>query len=217
MNRFYSVQKTDFIDGEVLHFHCNSKDIAFYDKLADLRKAKISDKKAVESDSQIQLNALNGTAPLSVLRFEIRFNGVQAIRRNFPGVLEHKLNFQWFFDSKLSQRTLLAHWSKLTSSLDYLALDTMKPLELLQNYLIENKRAAPQSALAAVMGIYVANQAGEQALRQTLEARFGKHAWSRLKPSMIVPDAHRHELVTKAQEVLEQFRPISIEDINKTT
>jgi hypothetical protein len=63
VSRTYKVQKTNFTSftpGEVLHFHCNSKDIAFYDKLADLRRGKVSDKRAIENDNYIQIEyALN--------------------------------------------------------------------------------------------------------------------------------------------------------------
>ena len=40
--------------GHALHFHTNTRDIVFYDKIKDLEQAKISDKRAVEKDNAIQ-------------------------------------------------------------------------------------------------------------------------------------------------------------------
>jgi hypothetical protein len=48
VSKTYDFQKTDFRDGHVVHIHANSLDIAFYDKMADLLKAKKSNKRAMK-------------------------------------------------------------------------------------------------------------------------------------------------------------------------
>lgn len=216
-SRFYDTQKTDFIDGEVLHFHSNSKDVAFYDKLADLRKAKISDKRALESDNRIQTAILDHASGISVLRFEVRLNGIKAIQRNYSELQARTPTLSWLFNGERSRQILLNDWYKVAEKLDYLAMDTIRPLELLQNYLSANKtRAAPQRTLAEVAVLLIANQAGEPALRQTLDAHFGKHAWARYKPSKIALPANRHRLVLKTQETLERFEPLSTDALLKS-
>ena len=215
-SRFYDTQKTDFIDGEALHFHSNSKDVAFYDKLADLRKAKISDKRAVESDNRIQTDILDHASNVSVLRFEVRLNGIKAIKRNYSELRTRTPTFSWLFNSEHSRQILLKHWYEVAEKLDYLAMDASRPLELLQNHLSANRtRAAPQKTLAEVAVLLIANQAGEPALRQTLDAHFGKHAWARYKPSKIALPASRHKLVLQAQETLEQFKPLATDALLK--
>lgn len=206
----YDIQKTDFKDGEVLHFHCNSIDIVFYDKLADLRKGKVSDKKATENHNKIQLSfweELNDMKPLSVLRFEIRLNGIAAVKRTFSPLTTEELNFKNLFSSKLSKQVLLNHWQKISRDIDYLSLDTSKPLELLENYLIEHEDITPQSALSALAGIYVANQVGSRALRRVLDERFGTHVWKNLKPKMKVPESNRYKQIIHVQEALDSFQP----------
>ena len=194
----------------MLHFHCNSIDIAFYDKLADLRKGKVSDKKSTEKHNKIQLrlfDTLKEMKPLSVLRFEIRLNGVAAVKRTFNSLTSVELNFKNLFSSRLSQQVLLNHWQKISRDIDYLSLDQSKPLELLENYLSEHEDITPQSALAALAGIYIANQVGSRQLRKVLDERFGTHVWKSLKSKMKVPDKHRYSQIIHVQEALNNFQP----------
>ena len=215
-NRSYSIQKTDFQDGEILHFHSNSKDIAFYDKLADLRQASISDKKSLENDSQIQVGLLRQYGELkglSVLRYEIRINGVKALERNFKDIPSDELTFKRLFSSELCKQVLLMQWEVFLKQIDYLSLDVNKPLELLQNYLLENDNATPQAALAAVAGLLVANQESITALRNVLDKRFGRHYWPRLKPTINTVKGRRYLDVLQVTNSLEQFKPTSIKTL----
>lgn len=217
--RVYSIQKTNFQDGEVLHFQCNSKDIAFYDKLADLRQAKTSDKKSREEDNQIQVSLLDGigaTNDFSVLRYEVRINGIRAMQHNFKDINKDDLIFSRLFNTRLSREVLLKHWEVFSSQIDYLSLDVNMPLELLQNYLVENKDATPQSALAAVAGLFIANQESTTALRNTLDKRFGRHYWPKLKPNMKKIKGRRYSDVTEVTNSLNEFQPTRIEMLLKS-
>ena len=217
-NRAYSIQKTDFQDGEILHFHSNSKDIAFYDKLADLRQAKISDKKSIENDNQLQIGLLCKYGELkgiSVLRYEIRINGVRAMERNFKDIPSTELTLQRLFNAELCKKILISHWEEFLKQIDYLSLDVNKPLEILQNYLIDNEHATPQAALATVAGLLVANQESVTALRNVLDKRFGRHYWLRFKPSIKTVKGRRYLEVLQVTDSLEKFEPTSIRAITK--
>jgi len=218
-SRVYSIQKTDFQDGEVLHFQCNSKDIAFYDKLADLRQAKTSDKKSREEDNQLQVSVLDDIGEIndfSVLRYEVRINGIRAMQHNFKDIRKENLVFSRLFSSKLSRQLLLEHWGVFSSQVDYLSLDVNMPLELLQNYLAVNKNATPQASLAAVAGLFIANQTSTTALRNTLDKRFGRHYWPKLKPNMKTIKGRRYSDVTKVTSSLNEFQPTRIEMLSKS-
>jgi hypothetical protein len=208
VNKTYDLQKTDFRDGHVVHIHTNSLDIAFYDKMADLRKTKKSGKRAFEKDGTVQLNLLEGLSqyrPMEVFRYEVRFVGRASVKRAYPE-LDHWM-LEDLFKTELCQRTLLKHWNKLTSNIDMLALDTKEPYELLQNYIEENPDAAPQAVLAAVAGLLVASQTGALGLRNTLEARYGKQAWYRMKPLLKPPRAYRFQAFVHIDEALQLFTP----------
>jgi hypothetical protein len=197
ISHVYDVQKTDFRDGQVLHIHCNSLDIAFYDKMADLRKAKKSEKRALESENAIQLNLFEGLEdfrPLNVFRYEVRLVGKASIKRAYPQL--EACTFGALFNKQLCQELLIKHWQAIAASVDMLSLDVKQPYELLQNYLEENEDITPQTAMAAVAGLMIVGQVGAAGLRNVLEA----------------PEAYRYQAFIRIDEVLEQFRPTYMSD-----
>lgn len=57
MRMSLDVNQTDYRnEGHSYKWHCNSYEIVFYDKIKDLEKARLSDKRVVEKDNAIQLN-----------------------------------------------------------------------------------------------------------------------------------------------------------------
>jgi hypothetical protein len=142
------------------------------------------------------------------LRFEIRLNGIRSIRRNFPDIPANRITFSTLFHKELSRNILRQHWLKLIHGIDYIALDVKAPYEILQNYLIQHDDTTPQAALAVVAGLCIANQKGMSALRQTLEARFGRHYWGRIKNELKLPDANRYLCLVKATDILDEFKAI---------
>ena len=208
ISKIYDLQDTNFRDGRVIHIHTNSKDIAFYDKLADLRKAKTSNKRAFEDDGAIQMNLLASIEeyhPIEIFRYEIRLIGIASIKRAYPEL--EVWTFETLFKRQLCKRLLVDHWLKFTSSIDMLSLDTSKPYELLQNYLIENPSATPQAAMAAVAGLLISGHEGVPKLRNLLESRYGKQAWRRVKPLLKNPSANRYKHFQHIDEALERFTP----------
>lgn len=216
VSRVYDFQKTSYRDGQVAHIHCNSLDIAFYDKLADLRQAKKSEKRAIENDSLSQMKLLeniSGHDPFEVLRYEVRLNGRDAIKRAYPELGEWTL--ETMFRKDLSQWLLMLHWQKLTSSLDMLALDASKPYELLQNYLISNPDTTPQAAMSAVTGLLINGQRGARQLRTLLENKYGAQAWYRYKPLLKMPTPNRYKHINHVTESLIRFTPIRVADYSE--
>ncbi len=216
ISKIYDLQKTNFRDGHVVHIHANSLDIAFYDKLADLRKTKVSSKRAFEQDGSVQLKMLeklNRYRPMEVFRYEVRFAGRASIKRAYPEL--EKWTFESMFKSKLCQSVLLKHWNRITNNVDMLALDAKEPYELLQNYIEDNQEATPQAVLAAVAGLLITSKVGVLGLRNVLEARYGKQAWYRIKPLLRLPGARRFQAFVFIDEELQQFAPASMSDYLK--
>lgn len=213
VSKTYDLQKTDFRDGHVVHIHANSLDIAFYDKMADLLKAKKSGKRAFENDSAAQLNLLESLSeyrPMEVFRYEVRFVGRASIKRAYPEL--EQWTFENLYKKNLCQGILLKHWNKLTSSVDMLALDVKEPYELLQNYLEANDGITPQAALAAVAGLVITSQVGIVGLRNVLEARYGRQAWYRIKPLLKSPTPYRFTAFVHIDEALRRFTPTRTSD-----
>lgn len=215
VSRLYDFQKDRYRDGgHVLHIHCNSLDIAFYDKIADLKKSKISDKRSIEKDNLMQLSLLvilEDYQPFEVLRYEVRHVGRQSVKRAYPEL--DNWTFKSLYSSELSQLVLQKHWQKISESIDMLSLDKKQPFELLQNYVEENPDTAPQRALAAVAGLLIANQVGTTDLKSLLTKRFGDQVWYRLKPYLKMPNAYRYSYFVHIDEALERFTPVNIKNI----
>ena len=213
ISRLYDVQRTNFRDGHVVHIHCNSVDVAFYDKLADLRKAKVSDKRAFEKDSVIQLRHLVELekSGVTVLRQEVRFGGRQSIKRAFPDL--SVWTFESLFKTELCQAVLLKHWHRLSDSVDMLGLDAGRPYELLQNYILDNPGASAKDALAAIGSVLVCGQEGVSGLRNLIEPQYGSSVWYRVKKLVHNPTAHRFAHFQHVQATLEAFTTLKLEHI----
>ncbi|GAG73973.1 unnamed protein product [marine sediment metagenome] len=64
------LNKTSFRnEGQIIYFHCNSYEIAIYDKIKELEQAKISEKRSIESDSLIQLNLFDNLNIKNLLKY----------------------------------------------------------------------------------------------------------------------------------------------------
>ncbi|HEX8182620.1 MAG TPA: hypothetical protein VF575_03380 [Candidatus Saccharimonadales bacterium] len=213
VSRLYDVQRTNFRDGHVVHIHCNSVDVAFYDKLADLRKAAVSDKRAFEDDSAIQLRHLASLekSGVTILRQEVRLGGRQAIKRAFSDL--DSWTFESLYKAELCQATLLKHWHRLSNSVDMLSLDAARPYELLQNYMLDSPDASAKDALAAIGSLLVCGQEGVLGLRNLIEPQYGSNVWYRIKKLVRNPSAHRFTHFQHVQNTLETFKPLRMSDI----
>jgi hypothetical protein len=103
------VNQTDYRnEGHSYRWHCNSYEVVFYDKIKDLEKAKISSKRALEKDNELQIALLKELATrhrFEVLRMEVRLNKRQKIKQLFKTLgIEADLTFQKLFKPASSSR-----------------------------------------------------------------------------------------------------------------
>ncbi len=103
--------QTDFRnDGHSFKWHCNSYEVAFYDKIKDLEVSKKSEKRAIEKDNVMQLglfDKLKKRRLFEVLRMEVRLNKRQKISQIFKKLeIGSEITFQSVFDAKKSQIVL---------------------------------------------------------------------------------------------------------------
>lgn len=180
------VNQTDYRnDGHSYKWHSNSYEVAFYDKIHDLGKAKKQgDKRAVEKDNAIQLNLLDTFEQrkrLEVLRMEVRLNTRQKMKQLFKTLkIETELTFQNLFSSNISQQVLLHYLDELERQrpklLDYRASN---PKALLADLIINNSKQKPLKILQS-FGI---KQALDTITPRELRAMFSKYSdrsWYRL-------------------------------------
>lgn len=218
ISKRYDVQNTNFRNGGyVLHVHTNSLDIAIYDKLADLRQSKTSEKRSQEKDNFVQLDLLDQLArqqPTAVMRYEVRLNGKRKTTDALAAVgFDKPLTFQNVFSAELSKALLQDHWQNFFSSLPKLALDTDDPDKLLANILQSADVKGPSQAAARLGMMLLLTKSEQRHVRAMFEDRFGKHAWSRLKPLTKPPHKVQYKTILGINQMLEQFEPTKMDQI----
>jgi hypothetical protein len=123
------VNQTDYRnEGHSYKWHCNSYEVAFYNKIKDLEYAKQSSKRALEKDSVLQLNLLKalrvGKKKFEVLRMEVRLNKRQKIKQLFGKLgIAADITFKKLLKPAIAKKVLLHYLDELESQrpllLDY--------------------------------------------------------------------------------------------------
>lgn len=217
VSRVYDVQRTDFRNGQVLHIHTNSLDIAIYDKLADLRQARTSEKRAVEKDNATQLNVYDALAkvrPVAVLRHEVRLGAKAKIRSSLEAIgYVGPLTLAGFYSVELAQCFLMNHWDSFFANLPKLVLDSDEPDKVFANILLAPDLTGPREAMAQ-LGMTVLMQGSDhRGLRTLVEDRFGSHAWARLKPLLKKQPRGQYKAILAVTKALDDFKPTHLEEI----
>ena len=137
------LNKTSFTnEGQIIHFHCNSYEIAIYDKLKDLEQAKISEKRSTETDNLIQLNLFDDIRikiPFEVLRIEIRLNTGRKIKQVLKSIsINRDLIFKNLFSSGISKKVINHFWQCIDKGISLFSIDVKSPLSLLETIINSN-------------------------------------------------------------------------------
>lgn len=183
----YDIQNTNHKNGgQTYHIHTNSIDIVMYDKVADLRQAKVSEKRTHEKDNYTQLNLINEFDKhpnVTIPRWEIRLNNRRRIRQELRTIgVDENLQLCNLFSSDISRKVLLLHWQKIIDRLPYSEPNANTASQLLVAY----KQSDPDMKFAKASGLSVMqllrNEAdGERAVRNIIEGLFGREQYYRLK------------------------------------
>ncbi len=180
------VNQTDYRnEGHSYKWHCNSYEVVFYDKIKDLKKAKQSDKRAIEKDSALQLNLFPRVAKrknkLEILRMEVRLNKQQKIKQLFNKLsIKSDLSFKSLFKAANAKKILLHYIDELESKrpplLDYKAANDKALLAdlIFNNPELGSKRILQMYGLSKAMEIINIRE-----LRGMLSKR-NQRDWTRL-------------------------------------
>ena len=187
ISEIYDVSKSDFRNGgSIIHYHCNSLDVVIYDKIADLRQSKKSEKRSVEMDNFIQqdlLSILEKEKRRSVIRFEVRLNGAKKIKEalkaaGFADIPE--VNFTQIFKKEIARKILLFYWNNIVECIPKIPLDSDKP-EIMLAEILKGEKVTPMLALARFGCLYLIKNTDERYLKKVFKERFYRDAWPRLK------------------------------------
>jgi len=104
-------------EGHSYKWHCNSYEVVFYDKIKDLEKAKQSNKRAIEKDSELQqhlFDAFKKRNKLEFLRMEVRLNKRKKIKQLLGALaIKTDLTFKKLFKPAIAKKVLLHYLSEL--------------------------------------------------------------------------------------------------------
>lgn len=221
ISRTYDVQHTNFKNGgHVYHIHTNSLDIALYDKVADLRQTKISEKRGYEKGGYTQLNILDELEKqktISVARFEIRLNGVAKIRKELKaiGVDSTDLRLRTLFKTDTSRKVLLRHWNNIFDGIPKAPFAVVSSVE--QN-LIAYKQEYPyakpaETAFAVMLSMLRQEHEDERFVRNIISELFGRHTYYRHKRTARPPSTKTQlKTLLLIEATLAEMKPISIDD-----
>lgn len=179
--------QTDFRnEGHSLKFRTNSFEITFYDKVKDLEKAKISEKRAIEKDNFIQMNLFEGIKetrkikPLEILRMEVRLNQPQKIRQILRKInFKTKPTFQNLFQKEIAKKVLLYHLNQIENAYPKpLCFKPKSTKDFIAQFTIDNPKTKLKTPFM-VFGFYkVLEELPTREIRELLK-KYPKQAWYR--------------------------------------
>lgn len=228
LNQQLDLNQTDFRnEGHSLKYRANSFEIAFYDKLKDLDRAKISEKRAEERQNAIQLNLFEKIVvkkPFEVLRMEVRLNRRQKLQQVLKAVgIDNLPTYQSLFKREIARKVLLYYLNDIV--MKYPPLFTYQndnPKELLTDLIVNNPKIGLKKVLQMVGLKVIVDKIGIREFRE-ITKRYNQNNWYRLYkeiksltfPNMTDPFKPIREAITDfAPLKLVDFQGKSVNNVN---
>lgn len=191
INMAYDLNSTDFRNGGyAVKYHSNDFEVIFYDKLKDLQRSLISEKKAVEKDNDVQANILQNLKtlkPFEVLRFEVRFGSKKRLKRFFEAnnISVDDYSFNTLFSGEIAQKVLLAVFNTIQSNYPNLLKDQESDIETNMVQLLLDNPSLKSRDLILYTGLKkIISEIGVRKLRIILENSGKKEYWYQINKGM---------------------------------
>jgi len=218
INKRLDTNRTDFRnEGHSYKYRANSFEIAFYDKIRDLEKAKISEKRAEEKDNALQLglfDVLKQRKPFEVLRVEIRLNRRQKINQILKKIgKEVEPTFANIFNQNTAKKVLLHYLSEIEEAYPPLLIYQYdSPQKLFQGLLTANPELKPTQALELMGFRVLLDEIGVREYRQIIK-RYGSYYWYSLNKRMKkLKQTSEISVFSMLKKQLAEFRPMKVVD-----
>jgi hypothetical protein len=220
VNAWQDVSKTDYLDnGAGYKTHSKSRELAFYDKLAEHRKNQRG-QATFDADQQLQFDLFGNhdiKQPFEVLRMEIRLGSGRAIKSALgsAGLPTDEITFATLFSPSYSQRILTHQLSVLYNNYPKITEASAPSItELFSSLYIQNPRRNLSTIVNAI-GLYTLSQhIGLRGAKDIVGSR-GSAALTRL----VKRTNHELQYATEKSEVFEvlqnglhEFTPLHLKD-----
>lgn len=178
-------------EGHLIKYHSNSFEIAFYDKVKDLQKAKISEKRAVEKDNAIQTGLFDDIQlyrkqkPIEILRMEVRLNQRQKIRQILK-LTNQKVEptFQNLFKKDVAKRVLIHFLDEIEEQYPKtLYFNPKSNKDFIAQFIIDNSKAKLKDTVLALGFNRALDEINTRELRELLK-KHPKDSWYRFIKQM---------------------------------
>lgn len=164
------ISKKDFRNnGTSLTLHTNSYEVTFYDKIKDIKQAKISEKRSIEKYNICNIPFIehNFFEKYSVLRIEVRLNKKIIITKLLNKInMNTPLTFDNLFNSIISQKIISYYWFEVTKDI-YLCFNKANYIDILI-CLLKNKKLSLKNALISIALMALTKEEGFRSLESTL-------------------------------------------------
>jgi hypothetical protein len=223
LNQRLDLSHTDYRnEGHAIRYHANSFEVTFYDKMKDIEKARISEKRAIERNygSQLDIFTDRGGFPkqLEVLRMEVRLGNRTKIRNVIGKVRDDvEPTFAALFDGSIAKEVLLHFWANVRKQLPLIDLArNRRPEDILGDLAINaNGSGRPGKLLQELGAAMLVSSVGFRGAGAVLSRHCSTRSWQRYKKqlkSTSLPQPERFRALSRVDEGLAEFRPLRLAD-----
>ncbi len=218
INQRLDLNQTDFRnEGHSLKYRANSFEVVFYDKLKDLSKAKVSEKRAEEKDNAMQLNLFEEIKikkPFEVLRMEVRLNKKQKLIQILKLIdIQSEPTFKTLFNKDTAQKVLFHYLDEIEAGYPLLLLySSNEPKTFITEFMIQNPKVSLKKVLQ-VLGLRILlTDIGIREFRE-ITKRYDKTNWYRLQKELkeyAYPQQQSPFMVVRT--AIDEFKPLRLAD-----
>jgi len=215
------LNQTDFRnEGHAVKFRANSFEVVFYDKMKDLRKAKTSEKRAIEKDNGVQLQLFERVTlpkPFEVLRMEVRLNKRVKLT-SLLKKLKHPipLTFRCLYDQSLAQAMLRHYFAELAAAYTVIPPKPDSWATFAWNFRQEHPKSRATKMLQVAGATCLINELGERGFRESIRG-YGESCWPRLRKELVslASPISRFSAVRIIDKALDEFTALRLSDVKK--
>lgn len=210
--------------GRGLHIYTNEQGVCLYDKLEELKKAKLTEQNNMEVDSWCQLGLLRYIEdfveqPFQVLRIESRLRTKNAIRQRFAKLkieIPQNPTLEDLYREELGKAVLLNELEVLEKSTPTFSSCREPPEAFAESIRILNPKARARDVALAVGIMDIERNIGMRNARMLLGAKESSE-WRDVKKRfehLLMPPASI-EYFAETRKQIESFKPLKLEDYLK--
>lgn len=218
LNMKLDVNETNYRnEGHVYKYRTNTYEVVLYDKLKDLKQAKLSEKRAVENDSKMQMHLFDDYKPkhpFEVVRLEIRLNSRTTIKKALKTIVTNQnLSFEQLFNTDISKTFLNQQWEDIIKQHSVYDCEIKSQEELLRSILIANPKMKLNKALKMTSAISLINEVGVRKFRQMI-GKYDAKSWYRLNDDIKATKFTKkhYSPLQGVTEALQAYEPVKLTD-----